>query len=513
MANADSNPSSPTSPSSTQPLGGQAGAPAEAERINVLLIGSGGREHALAWKLSQSPMLGTLYSTGCSNPGIAELARPVPQDIPISARDAYQLYKFIAEQKIKLVVIGPEDPLAEGMTDALTDEKFGKALSWTPHIFGPSKAGAMLEADKAFAKEVMRGAAIPTAEARTFRDAESARRFIESRLGGEPILENLFRTADEYADSEQRRLFIDQQVHKRKDLAEAFSKVRYGLPVIKAAGLAKGKGVVVPSTLAEAMDAITRIMGKLEFGEAGRTVVIEERLQGREVSVFALSDGKSIFVLEPCQDHKRLGDGATGPNTGGMGSLCPTPALDAKTMARVEREIILPTVDALKRENIEFKGIIYYGLMLTPSGPKVLEYNVRFGDPECQALMVRWKSDLLAALLACAQRKLDKATIEWHPGASVSVILAAAGYPDKPRPHDVITGLEDAARVEGVQVFHAGTRRNNEGNIVTAGGRVLAVTAFGRDRDEARQRAYCAAEMIHFDGKQVRTDIGTDVVG
>ena len=482
--------------------------------INVLLIGSGGREHALAWRISQSPLLGKLFSTGCSNPGIASHATPVPRDIPISAKDPYQLSKFLAEHKINLVVIGPEDPLAEGLTDALTNEKFCKGLSWTPHVFGPTQAGAMLEADKSFAKELMRGAAIPTAEARIFRDAEAARRFIESRLrSSDPLLDAVFRAADDYSDQEQRRMFIDQEIYKKKDVAAAFNKARPDLPVIKASGLAKGKGVFVPSTLSESMTAIDRIMGKLEFGEAGRTVIIEERLPGREVSVFALTDGRSIFILEPCQDHKRLGDAATGPNTGGMGSLCPTPALDSKLSDRIEREIILPTIDALKRETIEFRGVIYFGIMLTPGGPKVLEYNTRFGDPECQVLMARWKSDVLPTLLACAQRKLDKAIIDWHPGVAVSVILASAGYPDSPRTGDVISGLESAAKVPGVQVFHAGTKRLDNGDLVTSGGRVLAVTAIGADLQEARSRAYKAANLIQFPGKQMRTDIGTDIVG
>jgi len=481
--------------------------------MNVLLIGAGGREHALAWKLSQSPRLGVLFATGTENPGIAALATPVPQDIPINPKDPFLLCKFIATNRIGLVVIGPEDPLASGLTDALGNDKMCRAVGFTPVVFGPNKAAAMLEADKAFAKELMRGAAIPTAEARVFTDAESARRFLESRIGDDMLLGQLFRLADEYVDSEQRRLFIDQQIHKRKEVELAFNRSRFDLPVIKAAGLAKGKGVFVPSTLSEATDAVTRIMSKLEFGEAGRTVLIEERLKGREVSVFAITDGRSIFMLESCQDHKRLGDGATGPNTGGMGSLCPTPAIDEKMMQRIEREIVLPTVDALKRDTIEFRGVLYVGIMLTPAGPKVLEYNVRFGDPECQVLMMRWKSDLLPVLLGCGQRKLDKTNIDWHPGAAVTVILAAAGYPDKPRSGDVISGLEFAARVPGVQVFHAGTKRNADGEIVTAGGRVLAVTAMGADLAEARKLAYKAADMISFAGKQMRTDIGTEIVG
>lgn len=438
--------------------------------MNVLLIGSGGREHALAWKLRQSPRLGELWSNGSENPGLAELARAIPKDIPINPKDPFQLRQFVAQNHIGLVVIGPEEPLCAGLTDALTSGGLagGAGGGVVPAVFGPLRAGAALEGDKAFAKEVMRGAAIPTAEARVFSDFNAAMAFLQSR--NEPY-------------------------------------------VIKASGLAKGKGVFVPATQAEGYDALTRIMVKREFGDAGNTVVIEERLKGREVSVFALIDGHSIYVLEPCQDHKRLGDGATGPNTGGMGALCPTRAIDDRMMTRIEQEILIPTVDTLKRDDIDFRGVIYAGLMLTPAGPKVLEYNVRFGDPECQALMARMEADLLTVLHSTASGRLSECDLSWKPGVSVCVVLAAAGYPEKPRGGDVITGLEDASRVDGVQVFHSGTRRNEKGEIVTAGGRVLSVTAVGGDLAEARLRAYRAAEMIRFSGKTYRTDIGTDVVG
>ncbi|MCW5765638.1 MAG: phosphoribosylamine--glycine ligase [Phycisphaeraceae bacterium] len=438
-----------------------------ASKVNVLLIGSGGREHALAHGLRRSPRLGNLFTDG-QNPGILSLAQRA--DVPINPKDPHQLRKFCLTQRIGLVVIGPEEPLAAGLADVLSEgSKAGGGLQApVPAVFGPVKAGAMLEADKAFAKELMRGAAIPTAESRTFSDAEAARTFLASR--SEPW-------------------------------------------VIKAAGLAKGKGVFVPETQAEAMAAIDRIMVKREFGDAGRTVVIEERLKGREVSVFALCDGRTIYVLDACQDHKRLGNGATGPNTGGMGAICPARSVDAKLMARVEREVLVPTVDALKREGIDYRGVLYAGLMLTPAGPKVLEYNCRFGDPECQVLVRRFDGDLLDTMLATAERRLEKADFGWKPGAAVCVVLAAAGYPDKPRSGDVIEGLEEAAAVEGVEVFHAGTARDAQGRVVTAGGRVLNVTAVGATAEEARARAYRAAELIRFEGKQYRTDIGTDVVG
>lgn len=438
-----------------------------AQGVNVLLVGSGGREHALAWRLRKSPRLGRLFAD-TTNPGLASLAEHA--DVPIDPRESVRLRNWCTTNRIGLVVIGPEEPLAAGIADVLSEgSKSGGGLgAAVPAVFGPSRAGAMLEADKAFAKQLMRSAAIPTAEARTFTDPEAAKAFLESR---------------------------DQPY------------------VIKASGLAKGKGVFVPDSLSEALSALDRIMVKKEFGAAGATVVIEERLKGREVSIFALCDGRTIYVLDSCQDHKRLGDGATGPNTGGMGALCPTRAVDERLMDRIQREVLVPTVDALKREGIDYRGVIYAGLMLTPGGPKVLEYNCRFGDPECQVLMRCMESDLLETMLATADRNLDEAEIRWTEGVSVCVVLAAAGYPDKPRSGDVIEGLDDAATVEGVEVFHAGTRRDAQGRIVTAGGRVLSVTAVGGTLDEARARAYRAAEMIRFDGKQYRTDIGTDVVG
>ncbi len=445
--------------------------PAAAAPVNVLLVGGGGREHALAWKLRQSPRLGDLYATHTGNPGIAALAKPVdvghgaaPYDL--AKREFFPIRQWCAKHRIGLALIGPEEPLAAGMADGLREPIVPGAP--VPLVFGPGRAAAQLEADKAWAKELMRSALIPTATGRAFGDYESAKAYLDSRQ--EP-------------------------------------------PVIKAAGLAKGKGVFVPATKEEGVAALDRIMVKREFGDAGRTVVIEERLKGREVSVFALVDGRSIYVLEACQDHKRLGDGATGPNTGGMGALCPTPALDGATLARVEREILVPTVDALRRDGIEFTGVLYAGLMLTPGGPKVLEYNVRFGDPECQALLCRMKCDLLDVLEATCTRRLDEVTIEWTPGPAVCVVLAAGGYPEAPRSGDVIDGLDEAAAVPGAAVFHAGTTRDAKGRIATSGGRVLNVVGTGDSLDAARRAAYTAAERIRFSGKTLRTDIGTAVVG
>ena len=421
--------------------------------MNVVLIGGGGREHALGMKLRESPRLRELFIANPENPGLAAIGRPVT--VPVSTREAYRLVQFCAKNDIGLVVIGPEDPLAEGFADKLRAEGL--------RVFGPNADGARLEADKAWSKQLMRSASIPTAEGRIFSDPEAAQAWLKSR---------------EHA------------------------------PVVKAAGLAKGKGVVVPATVAEAAEAIDRIMVKRVFGDAGRTVLLEERLNGTEVSVLALVDGQSIYVLETCQDHKRLLDDDKGPNTGGMGAYCPARNVDEELMDRVQRQVLVPTLDALRREGIDFRGVLYAGLMLTPAGPKVLEYNVRFGDPECQALMPRLESDLLDVMLAVCDQRLSEVELRWKPGASCCVVLAAEGYPDKPRSGDVITGIEDAQKLPDVHVYHAGTKRNADGEIVTAGGRVLTVAATGADLEDARQKAYAACDRINFRGKHLRRDIG-----
>lgn len=467
-------------------------------RVNVLLIGSGGREHAIAWKLSQSPKLGKLWLSDATNPGLAALGKAV--DVPVEIKQVYRLQMFCDKNDIGLVVIGPEEPLAQGFADAL--------LSKSRVVFGPIQAAARLESDKAWAKQLMRAAAIPTGDGRIFTDAEGARAYVESRVHDEPALAAMFEKVSEYRDAVDRRMFITRQIETDKVIRAAYQKKHDDLPVIKAAGLAKGKGVILPSTLMEAIDAIDRIMVKLEFGEAGRTVVVEERLEGTEVSVLAIVDGRSIFVLEPCKDHKRLGDRDTGPNTGGMGVICPGGCTDESLLAQIEAEVLVPTVDALRRDGVEFRGVLYAGLMLTPAGPKVLEFNTRFGDPECQALLVRLDADLMDIMLATGNRTLDECRIDWVPGASCCVVLAASGYPGKVKSNDPITGLEDAAKVPGVQIFHSGTRRNEKGQVVTAGGRVLSVVAVGATLQESRERAYQAANLIHFEGKQMRTDIG-----
>lgn len=421
--------------------------------INALLIGGGGREHAIATKLVESPRLSGLWVTHPSNPGLAALGKPV--DVPVNIKEIYRLEQFCDRNKINLIIVGPEDPLAEGFADKLAKPD--------RLVFGPVAAGARLEADKAWAKQIMRGASIPTAEARAFADFEAASEYLRSR-----------------------------------DAAQ----------VIKAAGLAKGKGVVVPESLEEGLAALEDIMVKRIYGDAGAKVIIEERLTGPEASVLALVDGRTIYVLEPCQDHKRLGDGDTGPNTGGMGAFCPSQLVDEAFMATVETDVLVPVVDALKREGIHFRGVLYAGLMLTPAGPKVLEFNVRFGDPECQALMARLDSDLLELIIATCQGKLADANVRWKDQTSCCIVLASEGYPANPHTGRVITGIEDAQAMEGVQVFHAGTKRDKTGDIVTSGGRVLNVVGLGANLEEARRKAYAACDVIEFEGKTLRRDIG-----
>jgi len=422
------------------------------DKVNVLLIGGGGREHALAQAISRSPLLDRLYVTHPENPGLAALGAPV--DVPVDIREIYRLVQFCEHKKIGLVVIGPEEPLAQGYADKLAAP--GRL------VFGPRADGAQIEADKAWAKQFMRGASIPTGESRIFTDPQAAFAYLESR---------------EHA------------------------------PVVKASGLAKGKGVFVPATIAEAVDAVRRIMIAKEFGAAGNKIVLEERLNGPEVSVLAIVDGRNILLLPPAQDHKRLLDADKGPNTGGMGAYSPAPILTDAQMERVERDVLVPAVDALRRDGIDYRGVLYAGLMLTPSGPKVLEFNCRFGDPECQVIIPRLTTDLLALMLATCRGELDACDVAWDPSPACCVVLASDGYPDKPRAGDVITGIEKAQAMPGVHVFHAGTRRKPDGSIVTAGGRVLSVTALGDTLAQARERAYAACAAIEYRGKVMRTDI------
>jgi phosphoribosylamine--glycine ligase len=422
--------------------------------MKVLLIGSGGREHALAWKLASSPRVTALY-VAPGNPGIAQVAELVP----LGVMDFDKIERFVAQNKIELVVIGPEDPLAAGLTDRL--------LRTGVKVFGPSKEAAQLEADKWFAKELMRHQAVPTAEARQFVDADDADEYVKNR--DEPV-------------------------------------------VIKAVGLAKGKGVSICYRTADAMEAIDRIMRQQVFGQAGARVVIEEMLSGPECSILAFVDRKNIYMMESAQDHKPIDEGDTGPMTGGMGAYTPTPAVTEPMLRQIERDILVPVLDGLNREEIEYRGVLYAGLMLTTNGPKVLEFNCRFGDPETQPLMMRLKSDLLEVMLAVAEGRLDQIELKWDPRPALCVVASSKGYPGSYPTGVPIDGIDDADSMNDVKVFHSGTAKR-ENRIVTDGGRVLAVTALGNTIEDAQMRAYQAMSKIHFDGMHFRKDIGWRAMG
>jgi phosphoribosylamine--glycine ligase len=416
--------------------------------LNVLLIGGGGREHALAWKLKQSPLLDTLYCAP-GNAGIAGVAEIASLDIG----DHDAVASFCWEKKIGLVIIGPEAPLVAGLTDDL--EAHGIK------VFGPSQAAARLEGSKGFTKDLSARAGIPTASYARFADAASAKAYL----------------------------------------------ARQTLPiVIKADGLAAGKGVTIAETKAEAEAAIDACFGG-SFGDAGAELVIEEFLRGEEASFFALVDGTTALPLATAQDHKRTYDGDQGPNTGGMGAYSPAPVMTPALCRRVMAEIIEPTVRAMADAGTPFKGVLYAGLMIEDGAPKLIEYNVRFGDPECQALMLRLNSDLLPALLATAEGRLGGVALEWSDDAALCVVMAAKGYPGAYAKGTEIKGLAEAGREPGAQIFHAGTRR--DGNRTLAdGGRVLGVTARGRDIREAQARAYAAVDKIDWPGGFCRRDIG-----
>lgn len=416
--------------------------------MNVLLIGSGGREHALAWALSASPLLDKLYCAP-GNPGIAGLSTCVALD----TANHEAVIDFCRKAGISFVVIGPEAPLVAGLGDAL--DKAGIKY------FGPTKAAAALEGSKGYTKDLCREFAIPTGAYGRFKDADSAK----SYLTGKP------------------------------------------LPiVVKADGLAAGKGVVIATTEEEARAAIDACFAGA-FGAAGAEVVIEEFLDGEEASFFALCDGTTALPLASAQDHKRVGDGDTGPNTGGMGAYSPAPVVTDEIAARVMREIIEPTIAAMRSRGTPFKGVLFAGLMITDQGPKLIEYNVRFGDPETQVLMMRLKSDLLAALLATADGVLKSFDVRWHDDAALTVVMAANGYPGPPLKGTEIKGLEAAGAIEGVEIFHAGTKEDG-GRLVADGGRVLNVTARGKTVAEARDRAYAALAKIDWPGGFNRSDIG-----
>jgi len=426
--------------------------------MNVLVIGSGGREHALGWKLKQSKQCRKLYFAP-GNAGTAQLGENLGLKIdPVDTKNADAIDYFCRHNDVQMIVIGPEDPLAAGLADRLA--RPGR------YVFGPVAAAAKIEADKAWAKQLMRSASIPTAEARIFTSAESALSYVRSHET--PL-------------------------------------------VVKAAGLAKGKGAIVCDDSAQAEAAVKSCMVDREFGDAGDTVVIEERLVGQEVSVLALVDGKNIFVLDPAQDHKQAHEGDKGPNTGGMGAYCPTPLVNDKLMGQIQKEILVPTVDVLRRDGIAYQGVLYAGLMLTAGGPKVIEFNCRFGDPEVQPLMMRLRGDLLEIMIATCEGTLADVDLCWDPRCCCCVVMASAGYPDSYPKGLPITGLDDVAKLDGVEVFHAGTKMK-DGRVVTSGGRVLNVCAMGDDLAEAQQRANAACEKIHFEGGWFRRDIGYRVM-
>ena len=421
--------------------------------MKILLVGSGGREHALAWKMAQSPLCDKLWAAP-GNPGIAQDAECV--DIPVS--DLSALVAFARDNGVGLVVVGPEDPLADGLGDAVRQAGI--------LCFGPGAKGARIEADKAYAKYLMRAASVPTAEARIFTDLKAAREYVLSREHG---------------------------------------------VAVKAAGLAKGKGVIVCPEPYQAVRPLEEIMGEKIFGDAGDAVLIEEMLTGQEATVLALCDGKSIYPMEPLQDHKPIGDGDTGPNTGGMGAYSPVPIVDGAIMDRIEREVLVPIVDAMRRDFGRYEGVLYAGLMFTPAGPKVIEFNCRFGDPECQPLVMRLKSDLVEVMAAVAAHRLDEVTLRWDPRAAVCVVLSSEGYPGDYEKGREISGIEAADAIEDVKVFHAGTAVK-AGRLVNNGGRVLGVTALGQTIAEARKRAYQAVDEIHWDGCYCRRDIAAKAV-
>ena len=425
--------------------------------MKVLLIGNGGREHALAWKLAASSRVTGLFALP-GNPGTAQVADNVPGIKPDEPREWDKIDKFIRQNKVEFVVVGPEDPLAAGIVDHLQSQ--GVA------VFGPTRQAAQLEADKWFAKELMRHQSIPTAEARSFTDADAAEEYVTARDGG---------------------------------------------VVIKAAGLAKGKGVAVCHRVSDAVEAIDRVMRQKSFGQAGARVVIEELLVGPECSVLAFVDRRSIYLMETCQDHKAIDDGDTGPMTGGMGAYSPTPSVSDAMLGQIERDIFIPLLDGLTREEIEYKGVLYAGLMLTSTGPKVLEFNCRFGDPETQPLMMRLQSDLCEVMLAVATGKLDQVSLKWDPRPALAVVASSRGYPGRYETGHVISGIDEADSMRDVKVFQAGTRQQS-GSIVTDGGRVLAITALGETIADAQQRAYEAIGKIHFEGMHYRKDIGWQAV-
>jgi phosphoribosylamine--glycine ligase len=420
--------------------------------VRVLVVGGGGREHALAWKMAQSPLVDDLLAAP-GNAGLEEVARCVP----VNAEDVAGIVALAELEEVDLTVVGPEAPLVDGLVDAL-EERGHRA-------FGPTAAAARIEGSKVWAKELCLRHGIPTGRA-------------------------------EIVDDVTRAVM----------LLDAFDPPY----VIKADGLAAGKGVVVTESREESVQALEAALVDRAFGAAGDRVLIEEHLEGREVSALALTDGETVIPLVLAQDFKRVADGDAGPNTGGMGAYSPVPFVDADLEDRVRSVILEPTVRSLAHEGIRYRGVLYAGLMITDKGPQVLEFNARFGDPETQAILPRLRSDLAEAVMAVAEGRLAETPLDWSPEACVTVVLASGGYPGSYETGIEIRGLETVTMLPGVTVFHAGTARR-DGRVVTAGGRVLAVSALGKDLGTARERAYEACAIIDFEGKHHRTDIALEV--
>lgn len=418
--------------------------------MKVLIVGGGGREHAIAWKVAKSPKVEKLYCAP-GNAGIAQVA----ECVNIGVMDFEKLTAFAKEKDIDLTIVAPDDPLAAGAVDAFEEAGF--------RAFGPRKNAAILEGSKAFSKDLMKKYGIPTAAYETFDSADEALAYLE--------------TAD--------------------------------MPIVlKADGLALGKGVLICNTLEEARAGVRTLMLDKQFGSAGNRIVVEEFMTGREVSVLSFVDGKNIKIMTSAQDHKRAKDGDQGLNTGGMGTFSPSPFYTEEIDAFCREHIYQPTVDAMRAEGREFKGVIFFGLMLTKKGPKVLEYNARFGDPETQVVLPRMKNDLVEVFEACIDGTLDRISLEFEDNAAVCVVLASEGYPEHYEKGYVISGLERFEAADGYYVFHAGSKLDEEGRIVTNGGRVLGVTAVGGNLKEARANAYQAAEWVEFGNKYMRHDIG-----
>lgn len=421
----------------------------EEEKMKVLIVGSGGREHAIAWKVSQSPKVDKIYCAP-GNAGIGQVA----ECVDIGAMEIDRLVAFAKEQAIDLTIVGMDDPLVAGIVDAFEAEGL--------RVFGPRKNAAILEGSKAFSKELMKKYQIPTAAYETFTNPEEAVAYLE--------------------------------------------KTSYPI-VLKADGLALGKGVLICETKEDAKEGVKTLMLDKQFGSAGDTIVIEEFMTGREVSVLAFSDGKTIQCMTSAQDHKRAKDGDQGLNTGGMGTFSPSPFYTDEVKAFCERYVYQATIDAMAKEGRPFVGVLFTGLMLTKDGPKVLEYNARFGDPEAQVVLPRMKNDLIDVVEACIDGKLDQIQLQFEDNAAVCVVLASKGYPEHYEKGIPIQGFENFEGKEGYYCFHAGTKREGE-QIVTNGGRVLGITAKGKDLKEARENAYQATEWITFANKYMRTDIG-----